>query len=215
MGDSLDDSELSPKLEPWVEANALSHTPLKDSSQNHLGYNSSNSRKEPAHDADENYSGTNWTVPGRTNHKTQPSSKKSRKNDVSSNPTAAVPPPAPPPNNTEPARNPYSAMSSARSTQKPKFFYRTFQASKRFIRHTKVALLSSRVNYLLVFVPIGMAVKFTEVDEPIIFSMNALAVVPLANLLSYATENAALQLGDTVGALLNITFGNAVEVIIL
>lgn len=68
---------------------------------------------------------------------------------------------------------------------------------------------------MLVFVPIGMAVKFTEVDEPIVFSMNALAVVPLANLLSYATENAALQLGDTVGALLNITFGNAVEVIIL
>ena len=83
------------------------------------------------------------------------------------------------------------------------------------MHHTKVALCSSRVNYLLVFVPIGMAVKFTGVDEPIVFSMNALAVVPLANLLSYATESAAIQLGDTIGALLNITFGNAVEVIIL
>ena len=215
MGDSLDDSEISPKLEPWAEANALSHTSLKDSSRNPLGYDSNNSPKEPAHDADENYSGTGWTVPGRANHKTQPSSKKSRKNDVSSNPSAAIPPPAPPPSNIEPARNPYSAMSSTRSNQKPNIFYRTQQACKRFISHTKVAILSSRVNYLLVFVPIGMAVKFTEVNEPVIFSMNALAVVPLANLLSYATESAALQLGDTVGALLNITFGNAVEVIIL
>ncbi len=44
--------------------------------------------------------------------------------------------------------------------------------------------------------------------------MNALAIVPLASLLSHATEGVASRLGDTIGALLNVTFGNAVELII-
>ncbi len=48
----------------------------------------------------------------------------------------------------------------------------------------------------------------------VIFAMNALAIVPLASLLSYATESVASRLGDTIGALLNVTFGNAVELII-
>ncbi|SPQ18461.1 de59bd48-ff8c-44bb-9daa-8e2ccbac04d6 [Thermothielavioides terrestris] len=44
--------------------------------------------------------------------------------------------------------------------------------------------------------------------------MNAVAIVPLAGVLSYATESVASRLGDTVGALMNVTFGNAVELII-
>ncbi|KAI4271845.1 MAG: hypothetical protein LQ337_005713 [Flavoplaca oasis] len=44
--------------------------------------------------------------------------------------------------------------------------------------------------------------------------MNAVAIIPLAGLLSYATESVAREMGDTVGALMNVTFGNAVELII-
>jgi Ca2+/H+ antiporter len=44
--------------------------------------------------------------------------------------------------------------------------------------------------------------------------MNAVAIVPLAGLLTYATESLASYVGDTVGALMNVTFGNAVELII-
>ncbi|KAI5308669.1 hypothetical protein KEM55_005144 [Ascosphaera atra] len=44
--------------------------------------------------------------------------------------------------------------------------------------------------------------------------MNAVAIIPLAYLLSFATECVASKLGDTVGALMNVTFGNAVELII-
>jgi len=47
----------------------------------------------------------------------------------------------------------------------------------------------------------------------VIFATNAVAIVPLAALLSHATESVASRLGDTVGAL-NVTFGNAVELII-
>jgi Ca2+:H+ antiporter len=68
---------------------------------------------------------------------------------------------------------------------------------------------------LLIFVPIGIAANFAHLNAEIIFAMNAVAIIPLAGLLSHATESVASRLGDTIGALLNVTFGNAVELIIL
>ncbi|KAL2818695.1 Sodium/calcium exchanger protein-domain-containing protein [Aspergillus granulosus] len=86
--------------------------------------------------------------------------------------------------------------------------------SIRFVRHTKTALCHSWVNVLLVFVPIGIAAEAVGLNPAIIFAMNAVAIIPLAGLLSHATECVASRLGDTIGALLNVTFGNAVELII-
>lgn len=85
---------------------------------------------------------------------------------------------------------------------------------QRALRTTKTILFHSRVNLLLAFVPVGIAVAETHMSPAIIFTMNALAIVPLAGLLSYATESVAHRLGDSLGALLNVTFGNAVELII-
>ncbi len=83
-----------------------------------------------------------------------------------------------------------------------------------FIFSLKHILLSSYVNVLLVFVPVGIAVNFAGLSPGIIFAMNAIAIIPLAGLLSQATEAVAIRLGDTIGALMNVTFGNAVELII-
>ncbi len=85
----------------------------------------------------------------------------------------------------------------------------------RFLIALKDIIFSSPVNILLVFVPIGIAVKAVNMSAGVIFAMNAIAIIPLAGLLSYATESVAKKLGDAVGALMNITFGNAVELIIL
>lgn len=85
----------------------------------------------------------------------------------------------------------------------------------RFLQHTKNALFHSWVNILLVFVPLGIAVEAAGLSPAIIFAMNAVAIIPLAGMLSHATESVASRLGDTVGALINVTFGNAVELIIL
>lgn len=84
-------------------------------------------------------------------------------------------------------------------------------------RNVKKILLHSKVNVLLVFVPVGIAVaQYPEQIGPgLVFGMNAVAIIPLAALLSHATESVARKLGDTIGALLNVTFGNAVELIIL
>ena len=86
---------------------------------------------------------------------------------------------------------------------------------KRFYNVLKETLLSSWVNVLLIFVPVGIAVKAAGADPTIVFAMNAVAIVPLAGLLSHATESVASEMGDTIGALMNVTFGNAVELIIL
>ncbi|KAK4204003.1 putative vacuolar calcium ion transporter [Triangularia verruculosa] len=85
----------------------------------------------------------------------------------------------------------------------------------RILRTIKFVLFHSKLNLLLVFVPIGIAVEQVPGIAPgIIFGMNAIAIIPLAGLLSFATEAVARKLGDSLGALLNITFGNAVELII-
>jgi Ca2+:H+ antiporter len=46
------------------------------------------------------------------------------------------------------------------------------------------------------------------------FTLNFVAIIPLASLLAFATEELAVPLGQTLGGLLNATFGNAVELIV-
>lgn len=87
---------------------------------------------------------------------------------------------------------------------------------KRFLTTFKKILLYSWLNLLLVFVPAGIIVHFIPNTSPaVIFAMNAIAIIPLAGMLSYATETVAHRMGDAIGALMNVTFGNAVELIIL
>ncbi|PSR80232.1 Sodium/calcium exchanger protein-domain-containing protein [Coniella lustricola] len=84
----------------------------------------------------------------------------------------------------------------------------------RFFNVIWNVLTSSWINVLLVFVPVGIAAHFVPLSQSIIFAMNAIAIIPLAGLLAHATESVSKRLGDTVGALMNVTFGNAVELII-
>lgn len=86
---------------------------------------------------------------------------------------------------------------------------------RRIWLNVKRALFRSWVNVLLVFVPAGIAVHFAGIDPNVVFALNAVAIIPLAGLLTYATESVAHRLGPTLGALLNVSFGNAVELIIL
>lgn len=100
------------------------------------------------------------------------------------------------------------------SNTKPGLARRMRDGSIRFSHHTKDAICHSWVNVLLVFVPVGIACEAAGLNPAIIFAMNAVAIIPLAGLLSHATESVASRLGDTIGALINVTFGNAVELII-
>lgn len=78
----------------------------------------------------------------------------------------------------------------------------------------KVTLLSNYVNVLLVFVPLGIIAGATGWNPTTVFILNFFAIVPLSAVLSFATEEISMKLGETMGGLLNATFGNAVELIV-
>lgn len=82
------------------------------------------------------------------------------------------------------------------------------------ISTTKLTLASSPVNYLLIFVPLGLVAGAFQWSSNAIFWINFLAIVPLASLLAFATEELSEHTGETIGGLLNATFGNAVELIV-
>lgn len=64
------------------------------------------------------------------------------------------------------------------------------------------------------FVPLGILARELGWGPVATFILNFIAIIPLASLLSFATEQLSAKLGDTVGGLLNATFGNAVELIV-
>jgi Ca2+:H+ antiporter len=69
--------------------------------------------------------------------------------------------------------------------------------------------------WMLVFVPIVLAVELLAPSaHTALFVLAVLAIVPLAALLSHATESVAERTGDAVGGLLNATLGNLTELII-
>lgn len=84
----------------------------------------------------------------------------------------------------------------------------------RVVQATKVTLYSNYVNILLVFVPLGIIAGIMGWNPTVVFILNFFAIVPLAAVLSFATEEISMKLGQTMGGLLNATFGNAVELIV-
>lgn len=73
---------------------------------------------------------------------------------------------------------------------------------------------SSAIYFLLIFVPIVVALEFAHADHIVIFIVAAVALIPLAKLIGDSTEHLATHYGATLGSLLNVTFGNAAEIII-
>jgi Ca2+:H+ antiporter len=78
------------------------------------------------------------------------------------------------------------------------------------IRQTK----SNALYFLLISVPIAIVSSFTDTDNIIAFTASGIALVPLAKLIGDSTEHLGSHYGSTIGSLLNVTFGNAAELII-
>jgi Ca2+:H+ antiporter len=76
------------------------------------------------------------------------------------------------------------------------------------IRHTPLL-------WMLMLVPVVLVAETAAPDShTLLFVLSVLAIVPLAALLSHATEAVAAKTGDAVGGLLNATLGNLTELII-
>ncbi len=74
--------------------------------------------------------------------------------------------------------------------------------------------LRPSINWLLIFIPVSVALDRAHVPDPVLFFSAALAIVPIARLIVLSTEQLATRTGDAIGGLLNATFGNAPELII-
>ncbi|HEU0143853.1 MAG TPA: calcium/proton exchanger [Nitrososphaera sp.] len=73
---------------------------------------------------------------------------------------------------------------------------------------------SSAIYFLLIFAPIAAGLEFAHADHLVLFVVSAIALIPLAKLIGDSTEHLATYYGPTAGSLLNVTFGNAAEIII-
>ena len=59
---------------------------------------------------------------------------------------------------------------------------------RRLIQNVNIILFRSWLNALLIFVPAGIALHFANINPNAVFAVNAIAVIPLAGLLTFATE---------------------------
>src|ERR1700716_4320637 len=64
------------------------------------------------------------------------------------------------------------------------------------------------------FIPVAVVLDIAGASAPLVFATSALGVVPTAALMSDATEHLAARSGPGIGGLVNVTFGNAPELII-
>jgi len=71
----------------------------------------------------------------------------------------------------------------------------------------QATILNSWINILLLAAPVGIALNYAGVNKIIVFVVNFIAIIPLAAMLSFATEEIALHVGESLGGLLNATFG--------
>lgn len=77
-------------------------------------------------------------------------------------------------------------------------------------------LRKNPLYWLLAFVPgVILAEKLRPEAHIALFLLSVLAIIPLAALLSHATESVAAKTGDAIGGLLNETLGNLTELVIV
>ena len=70
------------------------------------------------------------------------------------------------------------------------------------------------VYFLGAFIPIAVGLELAHASPVLVFAAAALGVIPTAALMGEATEHLAARSGPGIGGLLNVTFGNAPELII-
>jgi len=88
-------------------------------------------------------------------------------------------------------------------------------------RAVKIAMqsssrLSGSVNFLIPFIPVGIVLGFARKDLGLyIFAFNFIAMIPSANMLAFASQEIALKMPKTYGAVFETFMGAVVELIVL
>jgi Ca2+:H+ antiporter len=82
---------------------------------------------------------------------------------------------------------------------------KSLKHSSTLASELRATILSSWINLLLVYLPIGIALYSAHVNPVAVFFANFIAPISLAATLSYTTEEATRRTGQIVGSLLNTT----------
>ncbi len=83
-----------------------------------------------------------------------------------------------------------------------------------FYNSGKVILFTGPLNILLPCIPVALASYGAGWPDGVTFVFSLLALAPLAERLGFVTEQLAIHTNETIGGLLNATFGNATELIV-
>jgi len=84
-----------------------------------------------------------------------------------------------------------------------KFMHKPFTVGSQL----RATIFNSWINILLLAAPVGIALNYAGVNGTAVFVVNFIAIIPLAAMLSFATEEISLHLGESLGGLLNASFG--------
>eukprot|EP00835_Amoeboradix_gromovi_P000294 NODE_10_length_47437_cov_0.363429.p12 type:complete len:370 gc:universal NODE_10_length_47437_cov_0.363429:31152-32261(+) len=83
-----------------------------------------------------------------------------------------------------------------------------------FLNSVPIAFKQTKINYLVVLIPFAILSGILGWGSVSVFWLNFFAIIPLASLLGFATEELSKTVGTTIGGLLNATFGNTVELLV-
>ncbi|GMI92210.1 cation exchanger 3 [Hibiscus trionum] len=89
-----------------------------------------------------------------------------------------------------------------------------FQMLRQLLANLQEVILGTKLAVLFPAIPLAIAADFYEFGRHWIFALSLLGLMPLAERVSFLTEQIAYYTGPTVGGLLNATCGNATELII-
>ncbi|PPR96720.1 hypothetical protein GOBAR_AA23970 [Gossypium barbadense] len=89
-----------------------------------------------------------------------------------------------------------------------------FQMLRQFLANLQEVILGTKLAVLFPAIPLAIAADFYNFGRHWIFALSLLGLTPLAERVSFLTEQIAYYTGPTVGGLLNATCGNATELII-
>ncbi|ESR38300.1 vacuolar cation/proton exchanger 3 [Citrus sinensis] len=89
-----------------------------------------------------------------------------------------------------------------------------FRILREFLANLQEVILGTRLALLFPAVPLAVIARLNNFGRPWVFALSLLGLAPLAERVSFLTEQIAYFTGPTVGGLMNATCGNATELII-
>ncbi|XP_047317418.1 vacuolar cation/proton exchanger 3-like [Impatiens glandulifera] len=92
--------------------------------------------------------------------------------------------------------------------------FQRFPVAGKIVVNVQEVILGTKLFILFPAIPLAIIAQSYDFGRPWIFALSLLGLTPLAERVSFLTEQIAFYTGPTVGGLLNATCGNATELII-